>query len=333
MIPYPFPARYPILAIFLAIAVSIHVGAQEQPRGVSSKPKAAQNSGLELANPSVQKWEMGIEIQANGSAKGISAIFPIPIDWPEQKVKLLETRKSDNVGRITTRSVGTRKTCRIAVVSIPGLTNGETARATMVFEITRYHIAEPANKDRFRFSKSAKRSQRIYLGTSPFIESTHPRIRAIANELPFDQENDWQKVESIFDWVRENIKYEFDEKIRSCIEALDNYQGDCEELSSLFIAICRAKGIPARAVWIPGHTYPEFFLENDKGQGVWLPCQVAGGNHDFGRMPEYKPILQKGDQFRIPGHSKTQRYARPTLTARSAKGSPSLRWIVEPVKE
>ena len=170
---------------------------------------------------------------------------------------------------------------------------------------------------------------RTYLGTSPFIETTHPRIKQVAQSIAFDQPSDWQNVESIFNWVRENVSYEFDEQIKTCLTALDNRKGDCEELSSLFIALCRAKGIPARAVWIPGHTYPEFYLEDNQGKGHWLPCQVAGGDHDFGRMPEDKPILQKGDRFKIPGHTKMQRYARPTLSARSASASPSLKWVLE----
>lgn len=301
--------------------------------GTWNSPVLAQDkSGVGFNNETVQKWEMGIEVSAAGNVNGVTAVFPVPIDWPEQKVKVLEEKKSRNVSRITTRFVDTKKTCKIALVTIPKLTPGSTARATIVFEITKKQITEPKDKAVFRISKSAKRSQRQYLGTSPFIETTHPRMKAVANGIEFNGANDWENVESVFKWVRQNIEYEFDEKIKSSITALDNYKGDCEELSSVFIAICRSKGIPARAVWIPGHTYPEFYLEDKNGEGHWLPCQVAGGNDDFGRMPEDKPILQKGDRFKIPGHTKMQRYARPTLSARNATASPSLKWILEKIE-
>lgn len=285
--------------------------------------------GVGYAKPKTETWEMGIEISSPGRATGITAIFPIPIDWPEQKIKLVSENKSDNVTRISTRFAGTKKTCRIAVVTIPQMTPGSVARATLVMEISKSHITEPADTSVFKISRKASRSHRLYLGASPFIETTHPKIKSLADAIEFSDTSDWKKVEQIFDWVRDNIKYEFDEQIKTCLTALENRKGDCEELSSLFIAICRAKGIPARAVWIPGHTYPEFYLEDSDGQGHWFPCQVAGGDHDFGRMPEDKPILQKGDQFKIPGHSKIQRYARPTLTARNASASPSLKWVVE----
>ena len=97
--------------------------------------------------------------------------------------------------------------------------------------------------------------------------------------------------------------------------------GDCEELTSLFVAMCRANGIPARSVWIPGHCYPEFYLEDDEGAGHWIPCQAAG-TRAFGSMPDYRLVLQKGDNFKVPEHRKTQRYMAEFLRVKSAGGSP-----------
>ena len=124
----------------------------------------------------------------------------------------------------------------------------------------------------------------------------------------------WQKVEIIFDWVRDHVKYQFDEELKGALTALESGQGDCEELTSLFIAICRNNGIPARSVWIPGHCYPEFYLEDVTGKGHWYPCQIAG-SRSFGSMPEYRPVLQKGDSFRIPGNPRPQRYVAETFKA------------------
>ena len=164
---------------------------------------------------------------------------------------------------------------------------------------------------------------------SPFIESKHERIKEIAAALPLaDGVDAWTEVETIYNWVRENIRYEFDTEIQSCLTALDAGHGDCEELSSLFIAICRARGIPARAVWIPEHTYPEFYLEDAEGNGHWFPCQAAG-SFAFGHMPEAKPILQKGDKFKVRNHPKPLRYVQPTLKAFGA--TPGWSWHMDQV--
>jgi hypothetical protein len=115
------------------------------------------------------------------------------------------------------------------------------------------------------------------------------------------------------------------------MEAIDRGKGDCEEMSSLFIAVCRLKGIPARAVWIPEHTYPEFYLEDEEGTGHWFPCQLAG-TRQFGGMIEARPVLQKGDKFKVPGNSQPARYVMPTLIARTAQSNPRLVWISREVK-
>jgi hypothetical protein len=126
------------------------------------------------------------------------------------------------------------------------------------------------------------------------------------------------------------LKGAWDEKAATA--ALKDGQGDCEELSSLVIAICRASKIPARAVWIPGHAYPEFYLVDDHGKGHWFPCQAAGAERQFGSMSEDRPILQKGDNFTVPG-DKPQRYVKQTLSAKDAAAPPEVKFIMERVKE
>lgn len=138
---------------------------------------------------------------------------------------------------------------------------------------------------------------------------------------------------AMFDWVRANVKYEFAEQIKPATAALADGVGDCEELSSLLIAMCRSKKIPARAVWVPGHTYPEFCLADETGKVHWFPCQAAGAERQFGRMNEDRPILQKGDNFLVPGERTATRYVMQSLTAKDAAAPPEVKFIMERVKE
>ena len=89
-------------------------------------------------------------------------------------------------------------------------------------------------------------------------------------------------------------------------------RGDCEEMTSLFVALCRNARVPARMVWIPDHCYPEFYLEDADGEGFWFPCQAAG-TRQFGRMDEYRPVLQKGDRFKVPEKKVPVRYVSEFL--------------------
>jgi hypothetical protein len=154
---------------------------------------------------------------------------------------------------------------------------------------------------------------------SPKIESRDPRIRALAKEIGADKENAWDRVEAIYDWVRAKVKYKTGD-LKGAVAALKDGTGDCEELTSLFIAICRAAGIPARTVWVPGHCYPEFYLEDKEGKGHWFPCQAAG-TRAFGGIPENRPILQKGDCFHPPWNRRIQqRYMAEYLSGTPSPG-------------
>jgi transglutaminase-like putative cysteine protease len=178
----------------------------------------------------------------------------------------------------------------------------------ITFEVQKHAIVEPANPQTMKAPRNPPPEVRPYLLPSPYIESRDLRIRALAKQIANGPAAPWQHVEAIFDWVRENIEYQ-EGSLKGAVTALRDGNGDCEELTSLFIALCRASNIPARTVWVPGHCYPEFYLQDEQGRGQWLPCQVAG-QRDFGRIFETRPILQKGDNFRIPEDPRPQRYVQ-----------------------
>lgn len=279
-----------------------------------------------LAPLPVQVWEIGLELQATGNCSGITAVFPLPVDWPEQVVRNVGQTVQPPDARL--KIDDDRGLVRIAQFRVPRLAAGEIARAVVRVEVERSWQTPPADPEALEFDLNPPKEARPWLLPSPYIESRQRRIIELARGLPVDENaRPWNQVESICDWVREHVEYHFDEQIRTLAECLESGRGDCEEMSSLFIALCRARGIPARAVWIPGHTYPEFWLMAPDGTGHWYPCQVAG-SRNFGSMPESRPILQKGDRFRLPGNRADQRYAQPTLIVQDADAAPTMKFIL-----
>ena len=183
--------------------------------------------------------------------------------------------------------------------------------------IQKRHIVGPVDTERFTVPKRLPRDLRNYLGNSPYIEADSSEVRRIVREIqaqnPLTQ---WKMIELFYDWVRDNMEYTRGE-LKSVRQALRDGTGDCEEMTSTFVALCRAARVPARCVWIPNHCYPEFYMEDEEGHGYWFPCQVAG-TRNFGSMPEYLPILQKGDRFRV--RDKTERYLADFLQAKKVSG-------------
>ena len=182
-----------------------------------------------------------------------------------------------------------------------------------------------------------------YLEPSPYIECRHPAIKKLAGEIGADKTHAWDRVETIYDWVREKVKYQKNTPTQSCLQTLKDELGDCDEMSSLFIALCRASGVPARMVRLPTHVYAEFYLEDQRGAGRWFPCQLAG-TRAFGTIPPCDPILQKGDNFKMKvadGVSKTPRTETYRLIPdrligtppKNGGGEPEMKLVCERVKD
>lgn len=138
----------------------------------------------------------------------------------------------------------------------------------------------------------------------------------------------WQRTEALYKYVQDNIKYvEGDDK--SAIATLRAGEGDCQNISVLFIALCRTNKIPARMVWVDQHCYPEFALADAEGKIHWFPCE-SSGSYAFGEMPLARVIMQKGDNFRVRERKKALRYVSEYMTgvpAQSGGGPPSHSFI------
>lgn len=287
----------------------------------------AAHGGYQLVKRSAKVWEFGLEISSgNGPLRGALAAAPLPIDFPEQKVTVLSEFSSPTVGSVKMKDWPGQG--RQMIVAVPQLAAGDTARATFIVRLERYDIIAPPQPLAWQFPDKGLREGRAYLGDSPYIETSHRRIKELAEQIVGEGGTPWEQVQAIYDWLQKNIEYEFDPVIHSCLVALDKQRGDCEEFASLFIALCRARGIPARAVWCNDHTYPEFLLVTPAGEAVWLPCQLTTHDHIFGQMFDDRPILQKGDKFTVVGDTQPGRYLKPAMKATAAAGTPQLKWII-----
>lgn len=294
-------------------------------------PPADADNGPKLGEESIQFIQLGLTVESQGGeCRGIHATTPMPIEWPEQSIRIASEDITPNVAQVDYRMVG--GTVQQMVIDVPFVAPNEKVNALVTLEVTKRVIAAPEETTRYVVpdKKRLPPDVRIYLGPSPKIESRHAQIRNLAKELLEDKADAtaWEKVEALYDGVRAKVEYK-NGPIKGALAALRDGDGDCEELTSLFIAVCRAENIPARTVWVPGHCYPEFYLWDETETGYWFPCQAAG-DRAFGGIDEKRPILQKGDNFRDPDRPRQQlRYLSEYLTGKG--GKPKVKFFRETV--
>ncbi|MGO9109201.1 MAG: transglutaminase-like domain-containing protein [Thermoguttaceae bacterium] len=329
-----------IAAFIVLLGTALASRAEEE----SKAEKSAADRGPKLGEADVQKWKFGMIVSASDGPVGrLTGTTTVPMRWPEQGLKLIGQDLSPGM-TVSYKSFGSAKQM---VVNIPRVADGQEVHAILTMEITRHTLLPPEETDLYVVpdAKALPPDLKQYLSPSPLIESNHARIKAIAQQLAEGQTKAWPHVHAIYDWVRKTIKYQKKSPLTGCLEAIDKGRGDCNQLTSAFIAICRASGIPARTVQIPSHCYPEFYLLDDRGRGYWFPAE-ASGTEAFGGILTHTPILQKGDAFRISlpdteSHrprmkTETFRLLPSNLTSPNLEpggGQPTLKLVCEPVEE
>ena len=132
------------------------------------------------------------------------------------------------------------------------------------------------------------REIKIYTKPSETIDSNNEDIIRLASELVKGEDDLYSAVFKIADWTKNSINYNLStltaEVSQKASWVLQNRQGVCDELTSLFIALLRAVGIPARFVSGIAYTNSELFSEEWGSHGWaevyfpnygWVPFDVT----------------------------------------------------------
>lgn len=121
------------------------------------------------------------------------------------------------------------------------------------------------------------------------IHPDDPMIRDVVGSVGASN-NSFEIAKRLFRWLKRNTKYSHHDGGKfpqTDLQTLNLGMGDCDDLSILYISLCRSAGIPARLVKgyliremdggyraIP-HAWAEVYV------GSWLPVECAGTSEDI----------------------------------------------------
>ena len=126
--------------------------------------------------------------------------------------------------------------------------------------------------------------EKIFLKPGPFIQSDHPKIRALAQKILKDapDASPLERAYKLLNWVHTHIEKRPVLSLPDALSTLKNRVGDCNEHAALLAALGRAAGIPTRIeaglVYVKGRFY--YHAWNLMYLGQWVTADSL-----FGQLP------------------------------------------------
>ncbi|HWC90491.1 MAG TPA: transglutaminase domain-containing protein [Pirellulales bacterium] len=264
-----------------------------------NEPPADETGYLE---PRSYSLDIGIELEGLGEADSLLATTPVPVEHPEQKIEEFHVETEGCEATVRELAAGMGQ----LLLSADSLAQGAVARAIVHYKLTLFKQSFNYERDQFPAQqKPAAELRKAYLQDSPGIQTGSKQVRTLAAELCEGLTHPWDKARRFAEWIPKNIRPQIG-SYTSVTAALDRRLGDCEEMSAVFVALCRSIGMPARLVWVPNHNWAEFYLVDSAGAGHWIPAHTACYAW-FGWTGAHELVLQKGDRVLCPEQHKRVR--------------------------
>lgn len=155
------------------------------------------------------------------------------------------------------------------------LEGGRQRMADGLLEVSREKVPGPR-------AGPAPDSLRQWLGATALIQSGDPAVRALADSICAGISDPWQRSLALSDWVFASLEKRMSVTLPSAVEVLASRRGDCNEHATLFCALARSAGVPARlclgVVFLDGRFY--YHAWNAVWCGGWIELDPT-----FGQAP------------------------------------------------
>ena len=125
--------------------------------------------------------------------------------------------------------------------------------------------------------------------TTIFIDPDNSDIQEISTDIlnNVSSDNSFIVAKELFKWLKQTTKYKIhliSNYVQPTSVTLEFKTGDCDDLSFLYISLCRSVGIPSRFIrgflvdkeTVIPHAWVEVFVGEEVGNDGWVPVECAG---------------------------------------------------------
>jgi transglutaminase-like putative cysteine protease len=130
------------------------------------------------------------------------------------------------------------------------------------------------------------------------------KIKALGKKLTKGTKSHTSKATKIFNWVKNNIKYNFYYNTKNgAVKTLQYKKGNCVDHAHLINALMRAVGIKSRYVHVSakfssstyGHVYSEVYLK-----GKWVKADATSKSNSLGVIKSWTLVKFKARYASLP---------------------------------
>ncbi len=262
-----------LLALFLISSLSpVDANTRSLPRqrrGQQTIPSRR------VSQKNIVEFDLSYDFSVPGETRRVSLIVVLPNSIRDRQ-KIIRTKFSPKPSRVFNKNGN-----RYAEFVFTKPEKKTEITISIKAELFRYDLLTATEKRRYIFPEGQQFAE--FLKQEKNIEKNHSQIQEIADNIEGQTEIDI--VENIYNYVIDNTEYVLHRRSDwGAVKALKQGKGDCSEYSDLFVALCRAKNIPARVATgytvqidtdLSKHNWAEVYLQ-DYG---WVPFDPTSGDN------------------------------------------------------
>jgi hypothetical protein len=223
--------------------------------------RRASDTGIVYRNPRVYNVDYSFEMSPDPNvidrAKDLKVWIPIPREWDSQKaVKIISVQPEPHA-----RYVDPEYGNPMLFWDFGRMVEQPSYKVNIQFRLESYDVSADVDPNRVGPYDKSSKEYTLYTRSTRTIHIT-PKVRELAREAIGDEENPYLQAKRIVEFVNRKVHYSIidyergrgidcllaypvkDEKTRQ-----EFYEGCCNQIAALMVALCRAIGVPARCVF------------------------------------------------------------------------------------